>query len=322
MNEAAVRNSKQARIQFIREYELPIDLVEEPYFSQRLVTMDCIYGCRAKWEQFVSDVAQHLSVSQYIQNYEICTSAVAYHMEYDQNQISDDCILDALPFEEVTLPNSSDTFPHHMTGKMCLEFRLKDDGYKLLHDLMPEEFKQETFADYIGKIVTLERWKTCPDFRRKAMTGIRMRLGQLRTIVFGLINEKVDNILAKYVMNDPKSLIYELPNCLDINDLDAALKQLPKLAQNAVEYDFFIPQELGDNAKFGYLLDYFRDGKVVFRNLDERFANQIVLYLKHDYIMKSDLKFNFEDHLAEFKRKIDNPLTYYPSRFANYHAVS
>ena len=324
MNEEAVRNSKQARIQFIREYELPIDLVDEPYFSQRLVTMDCIYGCKKKWDMFVSDVTQYPSVYRYISDYDECISYVNDHLMFASESTPDLYDIELIPDE--ILPDemleTTDSFPPGVTGKMCLEFCLKDDGYALLHNLFPGALPEKTFADYIRGIVNRERWKHCPDFRRKAMAGFGRKLVQLRATVFSIINERIGGLSLTFLMYEGNSLVYDLSTCLSIDDLEEKLMQLPEALRNAVEYDFFIPQELGENAKFGYLLDYFRDGKVEFRNLDERFANQIVLYLKHDYIMKSDLKFNFEDHLAEFKRKIDNPITYYPSRFANYHAVS
>ena len=311
MDENTVRTSSLARTQFIREFDLPIDLVEEPYFSQRLITMDCIYGCRKMWDLFVADLVRFPSVRDYIKEYFEVFDDVRDRIQHAQASIDDDTLLDEIPFSDIPMIAEKENIL--TTGKMRVEFRLEDNGYQILQKLVPKVLENETWEDFLLDFTSISHLKYSPVFQREAMKGVRMI--QIKTLVNSQINECVAPLLSKRYVNPDLSVQYELKEYFLTDDLVQSLRQLPPLITDSITYDFFIPQALGDHAKYGYLLDYFISEEVELRNVDPAFANQIVLYLKRDHIMKSDLKFNYQGNLAKFMQPIPNPLTYYPSKF-------
>ena len=311
MDESMARKSLKAREQFIREFELPIDIVQDPYFSQRLITLDCIYGCKKLWDSFIADLVWFPSVEDYIIEFEKSRAAAVDAVRSRAAMIDEDLILDKLPFSTISL--LSDMTPKIEPNKFTLEFKLIDGGYRVLHEMLPSAFPQKKWEDFLSSVTPLEHLKYSEAVRREALHT--MRVIQLRTIIYEMIVEKINHVLVRYISDTKESLLFGFLNCLDANELDAMLMELPEVVRNSITYDFFVPQELGRNAQYGFLFDYFEKGDVKLMLADPIFANQIVLYLKRDYIMKSDLKFNYNGHLAAFAEPILNPITYYPSIF-------
>ena len=320
MDRIQAMKSPEVRMQFIKEFGLPIDLAEDPYFTQRLITFDCLYGCRKLWDMFLDDIAKYSSLESYRMDCQKKFDTISDWFRVGACQITNEMIVDSLGKCEIDVPDGNEMNLLYNSGKAFLEFSFIDGGYKLLHEFYPSYFQCETWGDLLWAFDVMPHLKYSKVFQEEAMRGLGVRNIQLHYIIHGLLKKKIDNILAKYAQESMKSLIFELSGAVNCDELEKIIYDLPKFVRDSITYEFFVTVPIGEKARFGYVLDYFESGRVEFADVDPLLLNQIVLYMKHDYVMKNDLVFNHNGQKAAFLKPIPNPFTYYPSSFTNSRA--
>lgn len=61
--------SKSLKERFVKDFNIPIRLYDEPYFTERLKLYDPYYGTIAKWESFVNELSSYSNQEKYFAAY-------------------------------------------------------------------------------------------------------------------------------------------------------------------------------------------------------------------------------------------------------------
>ena len=83
-----VLNSTALKKGFCKDYNLPISVFEEPYFSSRLFALDYVYDCVNKFDDYCNDLLFFANEQAYFEHYnDVKEKAISYikdQPEYEQ----------------------------------------------------------------------------------------------------------------------------------------------------------------------------------------------------------------------------------------------
>jgi hypothetical protein len=69
MNRQQILESINLKKRFVKDCNLPITVFHEPYFSERLATLDKVFGCLAKWDIFCEGLENFSNEQDYLEMY-------------------------------------------------------------------------------------------------------------------------------------------------------------------------------------------------------------------------------------------------------------
>ena len=306
-----LRSSIEVRKKFVEEFEIPIDVFEDPYFSQRLITLNQLYNCRKLWDMFIQEVSSFESFDDYIRFYEFEAAAWKNYFKDAESYITNDLIQNSIKNDMIYLPDDENVLTWQDHGKMFIRFSFKDNGYAMMHKMLPEKFTCETWADMLDDGHHPEHLKYSKEFMKRAFFGFRFRGIQLRYIIFGMIRERMNRLTAsRFRYQTMDELVFQITGIVERSDINRILDDIPNQFGETVDVDIIQVQAIGHKAEYGFLAESMLSGNVEIIGCDNKFINQIMLYMKRDLFSADDLIFNADGHLAKFLNPIENPFTY------------
>ena len=81
MNKEKVLNSLELKRRFIKDNNLPITVYHEPYFTERLYTLDRLFGCVAKFDLFCTELASFNDEQEYFTYYNAVKDAAIEYIK-------------------------------------------------------------------------------------------------------------------------------------------------------------------------------------------------------------------------------------------------
>ena len=81
MNKEKVLNSLELKKRFVKDNNLPITVYHEPYFTERLITIDRLFGCVAKFDLFCSELALFADEQEYFTHYNSVKDTVIEYLK-------------------------------------------------------------------------------------------------------------------------------------------------------------------------------------------------------------------------------------------------
>lgn len=313
-----LRSSIEVRKKFVEEFEIPIDVFEDPYFSQRLIILDQLYSCRKLWDMFIKEIADFKSFDDYLSFYEAEAAAWKNYFREAESYITNDLVKNYFENDMIALPDDEYDLTSQDNGKMFIRFTFKDNGYAMMHKILPEKFVCETWAGMLDDGYHPEHLKYSKEFMKKSFFGFRFRGFQMRYIIFGMIRERMNRLTAsRFRYQTMDELVFQITGLIADSNIQKVLNDIPNQFGQVVDFDIMQVQAIGHKAEYGFLTESVPFNNVEIIRCDNKYITQIVLYMKMGGISTDDLIFNADGHLAKFLSPIENPFTYMtrPERF-------
>lgn len=288
---------------FIKDYSLPIVLVDEPYFSYFIDLYDDMFQTKAKMKTFTDFVAKYQHEAGFFnETHRVLMAAKDSIMSKDAYAEIHNLKLNT---PSVNVEKQS-LYIHPNAGKSFLSLDLKKSNFQCMKAIDPTLVdNKDTYEDFLKQFTD-----DAYIFESK----------QIRQIMFGKLNpkkmmQKQKEIIAKMILElqkngvDAKSFLsYSADEIILINDeelnLDAVLATV-----NSSEYIYHVEEfELNlIHEDRSFFVKNMKDGSVVFKNTPiPVFAEIYKYYNKLDLDHRLDLAYRFEGRMAHF----DTPLLF------------
>lgn len=321
MTRQEVLDNKSLKEQFVNDNNLPITVLDEPYFTNRLMLFEPIYGSDTLFTQFCDDLKQYRTAELYfsersksLDNYSnrvLCqekSPSVAHIRTCNLSKVLGNA-------DYLDIGYSATFYSEENAGKTFLRVRLRDGAFSVINHLAPDIFEAATFEQFLSdcdKHLRTSQW-----FQKDILYSIcgHVRVRQLIQVYLSLAADGLKKIFKNAPNEYTRSgLLYELPaEGFPFEQFAEALITLPDNLGNCFTFEIFQLHKLKD---LGYMEERYDLGPyaVRFIDVDLNFIYQLATYYLNtfsydDYTVGQymDLVINYEGRLAELKEPIENP---------------
>lgn len=320
MTRKTIMESNALKKRFVRDCNLPINVFAEPYFMQRINDLDCLFGCKAKWEQYCKELEAFDSPDAYLEYYnnvkdrvilalKNVMKAVDMELFYDVHKFSDYKYFEKFPKNTV----------YHDTcvGKTFISIDIKSGNFSALRSYSKNlVFHTDSWVELISKYTDSKHIQESK---------------YIRQVIFGACNPKAQiNYESALIGNLLRVLIEDIPD-LDVYGVAADEIILNMPLSNKQDFYTLIQKEVatisaGMDVPFHVeMFDLFKVGdygwvKLVyptmggciqffpeFKGINAEVFHMIVKYYFCKKITDDDLVFWHEGRLAKYLEPIENP---------------
>lgn len=305
MTKDGVLQNKELKSLFIQDNGLPITVLDEPYFSQRLIILDPVFHCRMAFKRFCDELGKDATVNCYLNRRER-TVWEAYR------RITDDLgsswhELDTVYFEELLgdIPillkedKASDFYNCFNSEKVFLRVRLRNGYLTALHRF--HAVQTDSWDMLLDGLDSHLRGSGIVQRKLFSILGVG-RLAQLTQCFLSLEAEKIRmkfGIEPSYGF--PGELLYELGS-----DSGVKYSDLQSILDTTTTAEIF---RLRNLKSIGFMEEFMTGSAVPIRlvNVDPNIAHQLITYYFRDILMADDLVINYNGQLATMHEPIPNP---------------
>lgn len=302
-----VMNSISLKKRFCKNYNLPIAVFDNPYFYERLCTLDVLADCVSKFDQFCNELLNFKNEQEYFEYYnsvkDKVIKAITAKSDYKAFVNSD--------FKYKSVVNKKNLYVEQNDGKVFISIDMIKANFSALWHYSRSIFEgQDTWKDFISKF-TYSKHIIDSKYIRQVIFGACNPKKQIQyehylmNILCGYIMKELPNI--KIYSLDVDEIIIEVPN----NGYDFSLNKLRKVVSSC-------PNCIGslvkivcfqlDNIDYGWLKTYYTDDdKVEFKCINSEIYHQIVKHYYNKPITENDLVFYYNGQLAKFIKEVNNP---------------
>lgn len=180
---------KQLRARFVSDMNLPIQVLQSPYFEDRLELLEEEYGAKTSYEELLSIINERFNgkPTEFLEYYHqvrdnIITSVT--NSDAYKEFISDDKFLKNIR----PICCNRNLYTNEQNGCMFVSYDMKKANFQTLKYANPAiVFDTDTYEDFIGKFTDL-------DYIKKSK--------YTRQVIFGKMNPKRTMNLEKWITNE------------------------------------------------------------------------------------------------------------------------
>lgn len=181
--------SAQLRRHFCKNYNIPIKIFEEPYFSDRCILLNSYYGIEKKLKEYLDTVLSYDNEQDYFRENNERMQSVIDYLKNNENMIyfsqKEDMSKFAVPSKYQNL-SSKDVWRDSSAGKMFISIDLKKANFQALRAYSEKIFDgAESWEEFLGKFTDKKS---------------EIHSKHLRQVIFGAINPKRQTTYEKFLM--------------------------------------------------------------------------------------------------------------------------
>lgn len=308
MDEKKVLMSNSLKKRFVRDCNIPISVYEEPYFTERLKTLNCLFDTNRKWKQFVGELKAYASAEEYLAYYNDVKDAVITdiktHDAFRKFNSESFASLDIFPDTALYSSDNED--------EIFISLDIKKANFSVLQYYNPAIFNfSNTWEEYLSRF-TASRHILESKYIRQVIFGACNPGQQVRYedyIMKKIATElkKIYNIHFLSVKNDEiiiKGLRYYHKGMPTLNEFAETLKNLPDNLASLLKITVFKLEKVGD---IGWVKLGSESCEPDFKGIDAEIFHQVFKYWHDININENDLVFYHNHKLAKFLSPIKNP---------------
>lgn len=141
---------------FCKDCNLPIKIFDEPYFTDRLNLLDAVYGCKAKYDKFISELekAGYNNEEEYFAEYNrVKDNAINFIKETEEYQRFNACDMNEFGVK-ANFP-SSDIYKPSNNGKRFISIDMKKANFSALRNYDATIFDNcKTWEEFVSKFTS------------------------------------------------------------------------------------------------------------------------------------------------------------------------
>jgi hypothetical protein len=287
---------------FCKDFNIPIDLFQEPYFSERLKLFDKQFNTLELWDLYINETSVFKTDEEYFAYYNKFKDTVINHiqnkLEYKDFII---CNMDIFKIPKYEIGGKS-VFNENNIGKTLVSIDLTEANFNALryfNELLVDN--TNTYKEFISQFTNLEHFK---------------KSKYIRQVIYGNCNPKRQTTIEHFMMN---FIMEELLKYINISAIKSFMCDeivfewnekieevniiLQKLYKIAIKYDFKIHHEIYELRKISnsdIYVKYLNDNSVDFKCVNPLFYPILIRQYQHDKIQGNDLIFYHEGYLSKF----------------------
>lgn len=300
---------------FCKDCNLPINLFDEPYFTQRLKALDVQFDCVKKFDTFCADLEKYDTEQEYFEYYNTVKDSVI-NMIKDNTEymkfLNDDFADVRVVTKNITLGNEN-LYIEGNQDKTFISIDMKKANFSALRHYSPAIFKNvETWEQYIGFFTPSEHIRNSKYIRQVILGACNPKRQityerYLMTMLYLHIKNELDGKVSFYSLGNDEIIISVAGTSVSAKEIKAAIATCPQKIGELVRFEMFDLQKVGD---YGWMkVIYDEPERVEFKTINADIYHQIVKHYWNMPITEDDLVFRYNGVLARFLEGVKNPWT-------------
>ena len=300
---------------FCKDCNLPINLFDEPYFTQRLKALDVQFDCVKKFDTFCVDLEKYDTEQEYFEYYNTVKDSVINmikdNIEY-MKFLNDDFADVRVVTKNITLGNKN-LYIEGNQDKTFISIDMKKANFSALRHYSPAIFKNvETWEQYIGFFTPSEHIRNSKYIRQVILGACNPKRQityerYLMTMLYLHIKSELDGKVSFYSLGNDEIIISVAGTSVSAKEIKAAIAICPQKIGELVRFEMFDLQKVGD---YGWMkVIYDEPERVEFKTINADIYHQIVKHYWNMPITEDDLVFRYNGVLARFLEGVKNPWT-------------
>lgn len=300
---------------FCKDCNLPINLFDEPYFTQRLKALDVQFDCVKKFDTFCADLEKYDTEQEYFEYYNTVKDSVI-NMIKDNTEymkfLNDDFADVRVVTKNITLGNKN-LYIEGNQDKTFISIDMKKANFSALRHYSPAIFKNvETWEQYIGFFTSSEHIRNSKYIRQVILGACNPKRQityerYLMAMLYLHIKNELDGKVSFYSLGNDEIIISVAGTSVSAKEIKAAIATCPQKIGELVRFEMFDLQKVGD---YGWMkVIYDEPERVEFKTINADIYHQIVKHYWNMPITEDDLVFRYNGVLARFLEGVKNPWT-------------
>ena len=298
---------------FCKDCNLPINLFDEPYFTQRLKALDVQFDCVKKFDTFCADLEKYDTEQEYFEYYNTVKDSVINmikdNIEY-MKFLNDDFADVRVVTKNITLGNKN-LYIEGNQDKTFISIDMKKANFSALRHYSPAIFKNvETWEQYIGFFTPSEHIRNSKYIRQVILGACNPKRQityerYLMTMLYLHIKNELDGKVSFYSLGNDEIIISVAGTSVSAREIKDAIATCPQKIGELVRFEMFDLQKVGD---YGWMkVIYDEPERVEFKTINADIYHQIVKHYWDMPITEDDLVFRYNGVLARFLEGVKNP---------------
>ena len=298
---------------FCKDCNLPINLFDEPYFTQRLKALDVQFDCVKKFDTFCADLEKYDTEQEYFEYYNTVKDSVI-NMIKDNTEymkfLNDDFADVRVVTKNITLGNKN-LYIEGNQDKTFISIDMKKANFSALRHYSPAIFKNvETWEQYIGFFTPSEHIRNSKYIRQVILGACNPKRQityerYLMTMLYLHIKSELDGKVSFYSLGNDEIIISVAGTSVSAKEIKTAIATCPQKIGELVRFEMFDLQKVGD---YGWMkVIYDEPERVEFKTINADIYHQIVKHYWNMPITEDDLVFRYNGVLARFLEGVKNP---------------
>lgn len=312
MTREEVMNSISLKKRFCKDCNLPIVVYDNPYFYERLQTIDVLFNCIYKFDVFCLELQRFASEQDYFEYYnKIKDSVIEFIKAKDEYNsfINDDYSVESIvPKRNIYIEDND--------NKAFVSIDMKKANFSAIKHYSPEIFDgADTWEQFVSKF-TDSQHIIHSKYIRQVILGACNPKKQIRYehYLMNILCEHITNVIPNisiYSLGEDEIIIsvpreYGAGCGFSLSELKKAVDSCPLNIGQLVKVEMFELYKI--ESTDGYAKIYnnnFND--IEFKCLNAEIFHQIIKHYLGKPITENDLVFYHDGKLAKFLEEVNNP---------------
>lgn len=218
---------------FVKNYNLPIKIFSEPYFSSRIELYNTLFFTKSNLNEFINDINKYSNEEEYFAEDNKFMQTIIDYIRNKDGYISFNN-MDMKIFEPRYKFSSSDIWKENNIDKVVFSIDLKKANFQALKYFDSSIFNNEKYWECFIEEFTEERSKISSK--------------HLRQVIFGTLNPKRQTQYERYLMEKILTSLFEISphwdkNILSLSNDEIVIDVTPIMSWNgkmSMDYPFLI----------------------------------------------------------------------------------
>lgn len=309
MKREQVMNSIALKKRFCKNNNLPIVVYDNPYFYERLCTLDVLFNCVDKFEDFCEELSMYLSEQEYMEYYNSVKENVIKHIKSKEeySKFNEEFI-----YVDTTAFVNRNLYVESNNNKTFISIDMKKANFSAMSHYSSKIFDDaRTWEDFLLHF-TKSRHIIASKYIRQVIFGAcnpKQQIRYERFLMLSLLQYIENNIDGVNVFSFGSDEII-----LHIENSKYSLQKLKDVVSNSpigsiVRITMFDAEAIkGTKGWLKRIYNFKNSDEIIeFKCLDAEIFHQIVKHYYNEPITDNDLVFRHNGHLARFLTEVDNP---------------
>lgn len=320
MTREQVLNSIKLKKRFCKDYGLPIVVFDNPYFYERICTLDILYGCIDKFDQFCYELDMFSDENSYLKHYNTIKNTMITHLK--ENPAFQE--FNSRDFSSIVKPkdvSKRNLYLEPNNKGVFISINMQHANFSVLRHYSKDIFEHcDTWEEYVGKFTDSKHIANSKYILQSVLDSCNLKkLIQYEYYLMSLLHLHIkdtldDDALDVYSLGENEIIITienpnEPPNFrpkFSLKDLKNAVEDCPEGIGSLVKVEMFDLYKIGS---YGWLKTIYGDKteNVDFKCINAEIFHQIVKHYFGKPITENDLVFYHNGQLAKYIKEVDNP---------------
>lgn len=302
--------SDTVKSMFVKDYDIPIVLFKEPFFSDRIELYNSKFNTVQKWNNYVKAASVYETIDEYRSEYLRVTRAAVKQIHVSSGYKA---FVKAknlgVPDKFANMPRT-DIFTKANIGSSFVEIGVRRSNFSSLQTFDSKIFgTSKTWEEFISNFTENQNIINSKDVRRNVLNECnpRQQVIYTRYLLSGILNQLSENGVDLSNVIFGNSIIFDVTSFSienkykDWSEFFNILSKTISACGFPVQLDAYSLFGVKKNDEIiGYIKQYADQSIMEFKNLDHITLPLVLRTLKQEMIRASDLIFEYNGELATY----------------------